>query len=87
MLIKEKKLKDGLDDTAITAEAKYFANITKSRKKNCSRLHYNGIKKFLYASSVKIYQFKTKDSEIKPYRLCLGNIAKGFIVNNMKKLG
>ena len=46
MLIKEKKLKDGLDDTAITAEAKYFANITKSRKKNCSRLHYNGIKKF-----------------------------------------
>ena len=26
-----------------------------------------------------------KDSEIKPYLLCLGNISKDFVANNMNK--
>ena len=34
---------------------------------------------------MKIYQFKAKDSELKPYLLCLGNISKDFTLNNMKK--
>ena len=33
----------------------------------------------------KIYQFKAKNSEIKPHPLCLGNISKDFTANNMKK--
>ena len=32
-----------------------------------------------------MYQFKAKDSEIKPYLLCLGNISEDFTMNNMKK--
>ena len=39
---------------------------------------------FLYANGTKIHQFK--DSEIKPYPLCLGNIPKGFTADKMKKL-
>ena len=35
----------------------------------------------------KIYQFKGKDSEIKPYPLSLGNISKDFADNNMMKTG
>ena len=31
------------------------------------------------------YQFKVKDSEIKPYQLFLGNILKYFAVDNMIK--
>ena len=31
------------------------------------------------------WQFKTRDSEIKYYTLCLGNISKYFTINNMKK--
>ena len=34
-----------------------------------------------------MYQFKTKDSEIKPYPLFLGNIFKDFTINNMKQTG
>ena len=30
---------------------------------------------------------KQKDSEIKPYSLCLGNFSKDFTVDNMKKSG
>lgn len=40
---------------------------------------------FLYTNNVKISQFKTKDSEIKPYLLCLGNISKDLIVHSIKK--
>ena len=30
-------------------------------------LHYKGSTSFVYANGVKIYQFKAKDTEIKPY--------------------
>ena len=33
----------------------------------------------------KIYQFKAKDSEIRKYSLCLGNISKDVTIDNMKK--
>ena len=29
---------------------------------------------------------KAKDSEIKPYPSCLGNISKDFTINNMNKI-
>ena len=48
-------------------------------------LHYNGSNSFLFVNVVKKYQFKVKDSEIKPYSLCLGNISKDFTLGNMKK--
>ena len=40
-----------------------------------SLLHYNGDDSFLFVNAVKVYQFKEKDSEIKPYPLCLVNIS------------
>ena len=40
--------------------------------------------RFLFANGTKIYQFKAKNSEIKDYALCLGNISKDFTNNNMK---
>ena len=51
------------------------------------RLNYNGRNSFLAISSTKIYQFKAKESEIKKYPLCLGNISGDFSVNKMKKPG
>ena len=32
-----------------------------------------------------MYQFKTRDSEIKRHRFCLGNIPGNFSTNNMEK--
>ena len=34
-----------------------------------------------------MYQFKARDSEIKPYQLCLHNISKYFTTNHMNKAG
>ena len=38
-----------------------------------------------FVNATKIYQFKAKDSEIKDYAPCLGNVSKDFTINNMKK--
>ena len=77
----------GLDDTTLTAEAKHPINFTESGKRFVLRLYYNGSNSFLFVNATKIYQFKAKDSEIKDYTLCLGNISKDFTINNMTKTG
>ena len=82
ILILIKGRTDGLEGTAITAEAEYFINF----KKFGLSLNYNRSKSFLFVNGVKNYQFKTKNSEIYVYSLCLGNISKYFIVDNKKKL-
>ena len=77
----------GLDGITLTAEAKYPINFTQPNKRFVLSLHYNGSNSFLFVNATKVYQFKAKDSEIKDYTLCLGNISKDFTINNMKKLG
>ena len=72
----------GLDDTTLTAEAKYSINFTQSGKRFVLSLHYNENNSFLFVNTTKVYQFKAKNSEIKHYALCLG---KYFTINNMKK--
>ena len=52
----------GLDDTTLTAEAKYSINFSTSNKKFCLSLHYNESKSSLFVNAIKIYQFKAKDS-------------------------
>lgn len=42
---------------------------------------------FLFVNTVQIYQFNIKESEIKAYSFCLGNISKYLTLNNMKKTG
>ena len=75
----------GLDDTILTAEAKYSINFTQSGKRFLLGLHYNGSNSFLFDNATKVYQFKAKNSEIKDYALCLGNISKDLTINNVKK--
>ena len=41
----------------------------------------------MFVNATKVYQFKAKNSEIKDYALCLGNVSKGFTINNMRKTG
>ena len=76
-----------LDDTTLTAEKKYSINFTKSRKKFCFKLRYNGANSYLFVNGVEIHKFKAKDSEVIAITLCLGNISKDFSVDSMKKTG
>ena len=85
ILIVSKTPTKGLDGTAFTAEALYPINFTQSRKRFILSLHYNGRNSFWFVNATKVYQFKAKDSKIKDYALCLGNVSKDFTINNMKK--
>ena len=75
----------GLDDTTLTAEAIYPINFTQQSNRFVLSLRYNLSNSFLFVNATKINQFKAKNSEIKNYALCLGNISKEFTINNIKK--
>ena len=65
----------GLDFTTLTAEAKYPINFAQLGERFVLSLYYNRRNSFLFVNAAKIYQFKTKDSEIN----------SDFTINNMKK--
>ena len=77
----------GLDDTTLTAEAKYLINFSRSQRKFCLRLHYNGLNSFLFVNATITHHLEANDSEIKIYSLCLGNISKDFTSIKTKKTG
>ena len=86
-LILDEGRTQGLEDTTLTAEAKYSIKFSRSQRRLCVNLHYYGSNSFLFANATEIYQFKGNDSGIKKYTLCLGNISKDFTSINMKKTG
>ena len=44
----------GLDDTKLTAEAQHSINCSRSNRKFCLNLHYNGNNSFLFVNATKI---------------------------------
>ena len=48
-------------------------------------MHYNEANSYLFVNGTEIYKFKAKDSEIVATPLCLGNISKDWLIDNMKK--
>ena len=50
-------------------------------------MHYNGTNSYLFVNVTEIYKFKSKDSEIVATQLCLVNISKDWLIDNMKKTG
>ena len=76
----------GLEHT-LTAEKMYSINFTVTKKKFCLSLHYNGANSYLFVNGTEICKFKAKDSEVVATPLCLGNISKDWLVDNMKRTG
>ena len=65
----------------------YPINFTEENKNFCLSLHYNGTNSYLLVNGTEIYKFKAKDSKIVASPLCLGNISKDWLIDNMKKTG
>ena len=60
ILILDERPTQGLDDTTLTAEAKYPINFTQPNKRFVLSLHYQGGNSFLFVNATKIFQFKAK---------------------------
>ena len=94
VLVLRERSKQGLDNIKIPTEANYSINFTASKRNfvyesNISQIFfmlfvYNNYISMVYNNG--IHQFKTKDSEIKTYLLCLGNIAKILQLITRKRL-
>ena len=54
---------------------------------HCLGLHYNGASRYLFVNGTEIYKFKAKVSETVANLLCLGNISKYWLADNMKRTG
>ena len=85
ILVLGKGFTQGLENTTIYAEKMYSINLFKTNTKFCLNLHYNGSNSYLFVNGTEIHKFKTKNSEIIASTLCLGNISRYFLVDNMKK--
>ena len=84
ILVLGKGQTQGLEHT-LTAGKMYSINFTVTKKKFCLTLHYNGANSSLFVNGTEIHKFKAKDSEIVATPLCLGNISKDWLAENMKK--
>ena len=74
-------------ENMLTAEKMYSINFTITNKTFCLSLHYNGANSYLFVNDTEIYKFKARDSEILVGPICLGNISKDWLVDNMKRTG
>ena len=77
----------GIGEHSLTAETIYLVSFTERSKKVCLSLHCNGVNSHLFFNDKEIHKFKAKNSEIVATPLCLGNISKYWLVDNMKKNG
>ena len=64
----------------------YSINFTVTRRKSCLSLYFNGANTYSFVNGTEIYKFKAKDSETVASPLCLDNISKDWLTDNMKKL-
>ena len=62
-----------LNNTTIQAENESKTNCLVPEKNFVFSVHYSGDNSYLYINGVQQYKFKTKYSEIKADKLCLGN--------------
>ena len=72
----------GLDDTTLTAEDKYSIMLH-NQEKDLYKVYAIMDATISYLLKLQKYIISKQDYEINNYTLCLGNISKGFTMNNM----
>ena len=85
ILILGKGPTQGLVEHSLTAEKMYSISFSKDKIKFCFNLHYNSANSYLFVNGTEIIKCKAKDSKIVASPLCLGNISKDWLTDNMRK--
>ena len=65
----------------------YSPNVTVDNKLFCLSLYYNNDNSYLFVNGKEVTKFKTKDSELIKYPICLGGLSKDYIKNSRKDTG
>ena len=64
----------GINDTTLYAEKKFYRNFTDPGKKNLLSLHYNGDNSYLFVNGRQELKFKAKSEHLVKEKLCMGTL-------------
>ena len=77
----------GINDTTIYSEKKYFRNFTEPDVKYVLSLHYNGDDSYLFVNGRQELKFKFKTDQLVKEKLCIGNLSDQWTAREPEKTG
>ena len=80
-------LTQGINDTTIYAEKKYFKNFTEPNVKCVLSLHYNSNDSYLFVNGRQELKFKAKMYQLVKAKLCIGNLSDQGTTTESEKTG
>ena len=86
ILVLEKDFIQKINNTTIYAEKMYSPNFTLDDKILCLSLYYSD-NSYLFVNGKEVCKFKTKNSELKKYNLCLESISKDYDKKDVSDVG
>ena len=78
-------LMQGINDTMIYAEKKYFRNFTEPTVKFVLSVHYNGNDSSLFVNGRQELKFKCKTDQLRKEKLCIGNLSDQSTASESEK--
>ena len=80
-------LTQGINDTTLYAEKKYFRNFTKPGSKFVLSLQYNSNDSYLFVNGTQELKFKAKTDQLVKEKLCIGNLSDQWTTSESEKTG
>ena len=80
-------LTQGINDTMIYAEKKFYRNFTDPGKKFMLSVHYNGDDSYLFVTGRQELKFKCKTDQLVKEKLCIGNLSDQWTTGESEKTG
>ena len=77
----------GIHDTTLYVEKKYFRNFTEPNVKFVLSLHYNGDDSYLFVNGRQELKFKCKTDQLIKEKLCIGNLSDQWTTSESEKTG
>ena len=77
----------GINNTTIYAEKKFYKNSTDPGKKFILSLHYNGDDSYLFVNGRQELKFKCKTDQLVKEKLCIGNLSDQWTTSESEKTG
>ena len=77
----------GIHDTTVYVEKKYFRNFTEPNVKFVLSLHYNGDDSYLFVNGRQGLKFKCKTDQLVKEKLCIGNLSDQWTTSESEKTG
>ena len=80
-------LMQGINDTTLYPEKKYWRNFTDPGKKFIISLHYNGDESYFFVNGRQELKFKAKTDQLVKEKLCIGNLSDQWTTSESEKTG